>query len=62
MSFEKQKNSFEVTFTTWGLPGGDVKDFSWHPNRSLHPEALVLGTTNKVGAHYNEEKKNSSMK
>nr|ACU14611.1 unknown [Glycine max] len=38
-------------FTTGGFSGGDVKNFSWHPNRSLHPEMLVLGTTNQVSTN-----------
>lgn len=51
----KFKERNEITFTTWGFPGGDVKNFCWHPNRSLDPEVLILGTTNQVRTNYNKE-------
>ena len=33
-----------------------MKNLSGHPHRSLHPEPLVLSTTNQVRAHYNNTK------
>ena len=43
------------TFTTRGLPGSDEKNLGRHPHGSLHPQPLVLGTTNQIRTHYSKK-------
>jgi hypothetical protein len=45
---EKQER---FTFSTGGLPGGDVEHLGGHPDGALHPKALVLGSLNQIGAN-----------
>ena len=39
------------TFSTGGLPGGDVEHLGGHPDGPPDPERLLLGALHQLGAH-----------